>query len=61
MSGDFVASRYHVRGIISMVELKGGMQSLGLNGLLRHLLTKLLMDERFVKNKFKPHEAASRE
>jgi hypothetical protein len=55
MSGDFAASRHHIRGMISMVELKGGAQSLGLNGLLQHLLAKLLKDERLFRMNFGPY------
>jgi hypothetical protein len=55
LSGDFVASRYHIRGIISMVEVKGGRESLGMNGLLEHLLTKLLKGERVFRHKFRPY------
>lgn len=36
-----------------MVEVKGGRESLGMNGLLEHLLTKLLKDERFFRHKFR--------
>jgi hypothetical protein len=44
--GDFAASRRHVKGVVKIVELNGGPQALGLNGLLKHVLDKLVHDRR---------------
>jgi hypothetical protein len=54
LSGDFTASRYYIHGIIRMVEVKGGRESLGLNDLLERLLIKLLKGERVFRHKFRP-------
>jgi hypothetical protein len=34
--------KHHVQGAIKMVELSGGLQSLGLDGLLAHFLSNLV-------------------
>ncbi len=36
--------KHHVEGALKMVELKGGPHSLGLNGFLKHLLSKITID-----------------
>ncbi|KAL6872766.1 hypothetical protein J3F83DRAFT_772016 [Trichoderma novae-zelandiae] len=47
-AGNIAASRQHVRGLAEMVYHSGGPQSLGMNGLLKHLFEKLAFDMRLL-------------
>ncbi|KAL7911590.1 hypothetical protein GGI35DRAFT_443160 [Trichoderma velutinum] len=42
--GNIAASRQHVRGLAQIVHSSGGPQTLGMNGLLKHLFEKLAYD-----------------
>ncbi|EHK17890.1 uncharacterized protein TRIVIDRAFT_67117 [Trichoderma virens Gv29-8] len=43
-AGNIDASRQHVRGLAEIVHSSGGPQTLGMNGLLKHLFEKLAYD-----------------
>ncbi|KAL6694175.1 hypothetical protein J3F84DRAFT_378774 [Trichoderma pleuroticola] len=43
-AGNIAASRQHVRGLAEIVYSSGGSQTLGMNGLLKHLFEKLAYD-----------------
>jgi hypothetical protein len=39
MSGDLASWELHMKGLESMIKLKGGLQSLGLDGLIHRMIT----------------------
>ncbi|UKZ66124.1 uncharacterized protein TrAtP1_007305 [Trichoderma atroviride] len=43
-TGNITASRQHVRALAKMVQFSGGLQSLGMDGLLKHIFEKLAYD-----------------
>ncbi|KAL6812320.1 hypothetical protein V8C40DRAFT_123924 [Trichoderma camerunense] len=43
-AGNIAASRQHVRGLAEIIHSSGGPQTLGMNGLLKHLFEKLAYD-----------------
>ncbi|KAL7891976.1 hypothetical protein HDV63DRAFT_391174 [Trichoderma sp. SZMC 28014] len=47
-TGNLTASRQHVRALAKMVQFSGGLQTLGLDGLLKHIFEKLAYDMRLL-------------
>jgi hypothetical protein len=45
---NITASRQHVRALAKMVQFSGGLQTLGMDGLLKHIFEKLAYDMRLL-------------
>ncbi|KAK6444619.1 hypothetical protein FP744_10000867 [Trichoderma asperellum] len=43
-AGNITASRQHVRALAKMIQFSGGLQTLGMDGLLKHIFEKLAYD-----------------
>ena len=48
MLGDYPMSKQHVQGVKKMVEIRGGPQALGLNGMLEELFNKIGSEEKLL-------------
>jgi hypothetical protein len=49
MLHDFATSWSHVQGAVKMANLRGGSHTLGLQGFLEHMLTRLVENVRLLK------------